>query len=66
MQNAKLVGILILTLVLAVVVIQNRAPVETHILFATVEMPLVMLLSLTAAAGFALGLLVALVRPSKR
>lgn len=61
MQNVKLVAILLLTVMIAIVVIQNRAPVEAHLLFATVQMPLVMLLLLTVTAGFALGLLVALV-----
>ena len=61
MQNVKLVAILLLTMMIAIIVIQNRAPVEAHLLFATVQMPLVMLLLLTVTAGFALGLLVALV-----
>ena len=61
MQNVKLVAILLLTMMIAIIVIQNRAPVEAPLLFATVQMPLVMLLLLTVTAGFALGLLVALV-----
>jgi uncharacterized integral membrane protein len=67
MKTAKLIGILALVLVLGIVIIQNREPVRTHFLLITVEMPHVLLLLLTAAAGFALGLLVALFnRPKPR
>jgi len=60
MKTAKLIGILVLVLALGIVIIQNRAPVQTHFLLVTVEMPQILLLMLTAGAGFALGLLVAL------
>jgi len=60
MKTAKLLGILVLVLVLGIVIIQNRAPVRTHFLLITVEMPHVLLLLLIAGGGFALGLLVAL------
>ena len=59
MKTAKLIGILALVLVLGIVIIQNRAPVRTHFLLITVEMPHVLLL-LIAGGGFALGLPVAL------
>lgn len=65
MKTAKLVGILVIVIVLGIVIIQNRDPVQTHILFFTVEMPQVLLLVLTAGAGFALGLLVALLTKEK-
>lgn len=45
---------------LAAVTLQNSSPVQTHFLLMTVEMPLVLLLPLTAGLGFALGLLTAL------
>jgi uncharacterized integral membrane protein len=65
MKTAKLIGILALVLVLGIVIIQNRAPVRTHFLLITVEMPHVLLLLLIAGGGFALGLLVALFNRSK-
>lgn len=60
MNTVRLVGILILVVVLGIVIIQNRAPVQTRFLLITIEMPQILLLLLTAGAGFALGLLVAL------
>lgn len=60
MKTAKLMGILILVVLLGIVIIQNRAPVQTRFLLVTIEMPQILLLLLTAGAGFALGLLVAL------
>ena len=60
MKNMKLIAILALALILGIVVVQNRAPVETRILFFTVSMPHVLLLALTTAGGFCLGLLVAM------
>jgi uncharacterized integral membrane protein len=65
MKTAKLIGILALVLVLGTVIIQNRAPVQTHFLLITVEMPHILLLLLIAGGGFALGLLVALFNRSK-
>jgi uncharacterized integral membrane protein len=65
MKTAKLIGILALVLVLGIVIIQNRAPVQTHFLLITVEMPHILLLLLIAGGGFALGLLVALFNRSK-
>jgi uncharacterized integral membrane protein len=65
MKTAKLIGILVLVLALGIVIIQNRAPVRTHFLFITVEMPHILLLLITSGAGFALGLLVALFNRSK-
>lgn len=52
MKTAKLIAILVLTVVLGIVVIQNSAPVQTRFLFITVEMPQILLLLLTAGAGF--------------
>lgn len=60
MKNLKLAAILALALALGIIVLQNRDPVETRILFFTVTMPHVLLLALTTAGGFCLGLLVAM------
>jgi uncharacterized integral membrane protein len=65
MRNWKLAAILVLTLILGTAAFQNRASVQTRFLFFTVDMPLVVLLMLTAAGGFCLGLLVALLGKPK-
>lgn len=57
---------LLLVAALLIVIAQNRAPVQTHFLLITIEMPQILLLALTALAGFAVGLLVpALIRPRR-
>mgnify|MGYP000520266585 CR=1 FL=1 len=60
MNSAKLIGILILVIFLGIVFIQNLEPVQVNFLFITIEMPHILLLLLTAAGGFALGLFIAL------
>ena len=65
MKPIKLIAILILTLTLGALLIQNRAPVQTHFLMVTVEMHQILLLLLTTGGGLALGLLVALIAKSK-
>lgn len=47
---------LLLVAALLVVVLQNRAPVQTQFLLVTVEMPHILLLALTALGGFVVGL----------
>lgn len=56
--KAKLkIGIVIASIVIVgVLVLQNRAPVTTHILWAEVEMPRIVLLLLMLAIGFVLGM----------
>jgi uncharacterized integral membrane protein len=61
MRNAKLIAILIIAVLLGVVVLQNTGSVETKFLLISVKMPQVLLLLITAGAGFCLGLLVAVV-----
>jgi len=60
LKTYKIVGILFLILALGIVIIQNRGPVQTRLLFVTIEMPHIILLFLMAAGGFALGLMAAL------
>ena len=60
MRNLKLITASILAILVAIIVVQNREPVATHVLFATVVMPHAILLFITAAAGFALGVLLTL------
>jgi uncharacterized integral membrane protein len=65
MKTIRLIAMLVLVLVLGTVIIQNRAPVETHFLFITVTMPHILLLLLSIGGGFALGLLVAVFTGAK-
>lgn len=60
MNGIKLALLLTLSLALVLVVIQNTAPVQARFLWFTAEVPAIVLLFLTAAAGFIAGLLVAL------
>jgi uncharacterized integral membrane protein len=66
MGNLKLVIASLLAILVAIVVVQNREQVATHILFATVMMPHAILLFITAAAGFALGVILTLSLSTKR
>jgi uncharacterized integral membrane protein len=59
-KTVKLLFILAISLALVLLVVQNRAPVQTHFLWLTAEVPAILLLFLTLAGGFVLGLLVAL------
>jgi uncharacterized integral membrane protein len=66
MRNMKLITASILAILVAIIVVQNREPVSTHLLFATVVMPHAILLFITAATGFALGVLLTLSLDTKR
>jgi uncharacterized integral membrane protein len=66
MRNFKLIAASILAILVAIVVVQNRDPVATHVLFVSIVMPLAVLLFITAAAGFALGILLTLSLHAKR
>ncbi|MBX3372823.1 MAG: DUF1049 domain-containing protein [Phycisphaeraceae bacterium] len=61
MNRVKVVLLLLVILLLLVAVAQNTAPVPARFLWMTAEISGVVLLFLTAAAGFAAGLLVALI-----
>jgi uncharacterized integral membrane protein len=60
MRNFKIIFASVLVILVAIIVLQNREPVPTHLLFVTVVMPHAILLFITAATGFALGALLAL------
>src|SRR5580692_3186817 len=66
MRNLKLIAASFLAILVAIIVVQNLEPVATHLLFATVVMPHAILLFITAAAGFALGVLLTLSLSTKR
>lgn len=59
MGKAKIIIILIVSLLSLIVFVQNRQAVETKLLFATITMPLVLLLILTFIMGSVLGLFIA-------
>lgn len=65
MKRSRLILIFFLSIFLSIVIIQNTQPVQAKITFITVEMPLILLLIITAVGGFALGILVALYRNIK-
>lgn len=66
MRNLKLIIASLLAILVAIMVVQNREPVETHLLFATVVMPHAILLFIASAAGFALGILLSMSLKAKR
>jgi uncharacterized integral membrane protein len=57
MRNLKLIATSVVAILVAILVVQNREPVETHLLFATVVMPHAILIFIASAAGFALAVL---------
>ncbi|MBS3787189.1 DUF1049 domain-containing protein [Candidatus Bipolaricaulota bacterium] len=57
MKKTKMAIAGIIAILLVIIIFQNLETVSTRLLFARVEMPQAALLFLTAAAGFALGLL---------
>ena len=57
MKNVKHIGAIILSIIAVIVIVQNTATVETHILWITISMPRAVLLALTFAAGVLSGIL---------
>ena len=57
MKKAKIVGIIVISILVLIVFLQNTEAVETKLLFATVSMSRALLLILTFIAGFATGLI---------
>jgi uncharacterized integral membrane protein len=60
MKTVKLVLLLFLIVSLAAIVLQNQAPWHVHFLWLTIEVPGIILLFLTATAGFIMGIVVTL------
>lgn len=65
-EAVKLGAILVLAVLVVIVVLQNTQAVETRFLFATIVMPRAVLLLVSAAIGFVLGVLVSLLVIRKR
>lgn len=59
MKKAKLIAIVVLSVLSIILVLQNTEGIETHILFWTVQMSRALLLALTFILGFVTGILVA-------
>jgi len=57
MKKAKIVGIIVVSILVSIIFLQNTEAVETKLLFATVSMSRALLLILTFIAGFATGLI---------
>jgi uncharacterized integral membrane protein len=66
MRNLKFIAASVLAILVVILVVQNTEPVETHLLSATVAMPHAVLIFISAAAGFALGVLLTISQKSKR
>jgi uncharacterized integral membrane protein len=66
MRNLKFIAASVLAILVVILVVQNTEPVETHLLSATVAMPHAVLIFISAAAGFVLGVLLTMSLKSKR
>ncbi|MFO7766880.1 MAG: LapA family protein [Pelovirga sp.] len=60
MRTVKQVLLVVLGVLLAVVILQNTAPVRIQFLWLSGQMSTVLLLFLTAVGGFAMGVIVTL------
>ena len=59
MKRVKLIAAGVIAVLLIIVIVQNREPVETRLLLATVQMPRAMLLAVTFLLGATVGFLAA-------
>jgi len=69
MKKAKMIIVLVISLIAVIVFFQNTEIIETKFLFAKITMPRFLLLILTFIMGFIVGLITAssfLRRPHKR
>jgi uncharacterized integral membrane protein len=66
MRKLKLTIVVVLSLILVLLVVQNTASVQANFLGFTAEMSLVVLLFLTGAIGFVSGLVLGFLLKSKR
>lgn len=66
MNKVKWTLVLVLSLILVLIVVQNTASVQANILWFTAEMSLVVLLFLTGAIGFVSGLVLGFLLKNKR
>jgi len=67
MKTFKLLLVLTISIAIMLIVIQNKHVIQVRFLWFTGEMPAILLLFLTSAGGFALGIIVTLlVRSGKK
>ena len=57
MKNTKQIAAIVAGILAVIVIVQNTATVETHILWITISMPRAVLLALTFALGVLSGIL---------
>lgn len=60
MKTAKLIALAVVSLALILIVVQNTASVKARFLWFTGEVPAIVLLILTVAGGFIVGLVTAI------
>ena len=65
MRNAKQIAAIVAGVIAVIVIVQNTATVETHILWITISMPRAVLLALTFALGALSGILFTMRRSKK-
>ncbi len=65
MTKIKLITALVITALMLIIIVQNREPVETNILFLTVTMPRAALLAFAGLLGFGLGILASILLSGK-
>ena len=65
MKNAKQIAAIVVGIIAVIVIVQNTATVETHILWITISMPRAILLAVTFGLGALSGMLFTL-RKSKQ
>ena len=66
MKNPKVIGAAVLIVLVAIIVFQNTAEVETRVLWMTISMPRILLLLLVGATGFLGGFLFSRWRAGRR
>jgi uncharacterized integral membrane protein len=59
MKKLKLILIVVFSIAMALIILQNTARVQAHFLWFTAEISVIVLLFFTGVGGFLLGLLVA-------
>ena len=62
MKKLKMIVIIMFSIGIALVILQNTARVQAHFLWFTAEISVIVLLFFTAMGGFILGLFVALLK----
>lgn len=58
MRKAKLIAIILVSILTLIILLQNTALVNARVLFATVEVSLALLMTMTFVLGFIVGILV--------